>query len=256
MPSNQPDGLFETLLELNRLMVAEEGLDSTLQRVVDLACRTVPGCSTSGITVERGGQPLTPAFAGEGALGIDSAQYESGRGPCLEAFRERHAVWVTAIEDENQAGRWPEFQQAALSRGIHSSLTLPLEVSDEPMGALNLYGASQAAFDAEAKELATLFSRQAAVAISNSAVYWRTVELTQNLKTALESRDLIGQAKGVLMHARRITADEAFDLLRQSSQHLNRKLAEVAAEVAFTGELPDRADQDDGLTGFRREPHR
>jgi len=87
-------------------------------------------------------------------------------------------------------------------------------------------------------ELAHLFAQQAAVALANAEVYWRTHQLTQNLEAALETRDRIGQAKGILIASHKITSDDAFDLLRRSSQNLNRKLRDIADHVIHTGQLP------------------
>lgn len=84
-----------------------------------------------------------------------------------------------------------------------------------------------------------MFAQQAAVAVTNAEIYWRTYNLTQNLEAALEARDRIGQAKGILINAHKITGDDAFDLLRRSSQSLNRKLRDVAEDVVRNGQLPD-----------------
>ncbi|HEX2383900.1 MAG TPA: ANTAR domain-containing protein, partial [Acidimicrobiales bacterium] len=104
-------------------------------------------------------------------------------------------------------------------------------------GAFNLYARKPSAFTAQDHDRGTLFAEQAAVAIANTEVYWRTYNLTQNLQTALENRDVIGQAKGILMARHGFSADEAFDELRRASQRRNVKLRDVADSVAHTGEL-------------------
>ena len=113
------------------------------------------------------------------------------------------------------------------------------EANSHPLGALNLYSKSPGGYDEAAEETARLFSEQAAVACANAEVYWRTHNLTEHLREALESRDVIGQAKGILMARRKCTPEAAFDALRKVSQHRNIKLREIAEQVVYLGDLED-----------------
>lgn len=232
-----PDAFTDLLLSLSQLMVSEESLDDTLARVVYLACKSLTGAETAGITLQSEGGPTSTAYFGEGALPLDRAQYATDDGPCLTAYRTGETVRLDHIA--NESGRWPDFATQAADHGIHSSLSLPLIVDDQIVGALNLYATSPAPFTDDNVELARTFARQAAVAIANAEVYWRTFELTQNLEAALDNRDRIGQAKGILIATHKITSDEAFDLLRRDSQNLNLKLRDIADHVIQTGQLPN-----------------
>jgi GAF domain-containing protein len=122
---------------------------------------------------------------------------------------------------------------------VLSVLAVPLIVADQPVGAVNLYSKTSRGFSESDEETALLFSEQAAVACANSEVYWRTYSLTEHLREALESRDTIGQAKGILMARRNCTSDEAFEALRKVSQRRNVKLREIADKVIYTGGLLD-----------------
>jgi GAF domain-containing protein len=186
--------------------------------------------------LQRDGGPATAAFYGDAALPLDNAQYEADDGPCLTAYRTGEIVRVERIRDVTQ--RWPTFSAAAAEARIVSSLSLPLIVKSEIVGALNLYSSQALTFSDGAVHLATLFAEQAALAVTNAAVYWKTYTLTQNLTLALENRERIGQAKGILAVRLGITMDEAFEQLRRTSQQLNVKLRDVADHVAVTGELP------------------
>jgi len=232
-----PDAFTDLLLSLNQLMVSEESLDDTLARIVYLACKSPIGANTAGITLQSEGGPTSTAYYGDGALPLDRAQYATDDGPCLTAYRKAETIRLDHIATES--GRWPDFATQAAQHGIHSSLSLPLVVNDQTLGALNLYATSFTPFTDDAVELARTFARQAAVAIANAEVYWRTYELTKNLEAALDNRDRIGQAKGILMATHEITSDDAFDLLRRISQNLNLKLRDVADHVIHTGQLPD-----------------
>lgn len=231
-----PDGFTDLLLTLAQLMVDEESLEDTLRRVAYLACKSPIGADTAGVTLQRAQGPTTPAYYGDVAQLLDEAQYASHDGPCLTAFRTGDTVRLDAIESEST--QWPKFAAQAAAHGIQSSLSLPLIVRGGTVGALNLYSRSLAPFTGDHVELARTFAQQAAVALANAEVFWRTHELTQNLEAALENRDRIGQAKGILMASRKISGDDAFDALRNASQNLNVKLRDVADHVVRTGQLP------------------
>jgi GAF domain-containing protein len=133
------------------------------------------------------------------------------------------------------------FVDTAGGIGIVSSFSLPLKVKDETVGALNLYSSTALTFTDPSVHLATLFAQQAAIAVLNADIYWKSYALTQNLNAALENREQIGHAKGILATQDRTTLDEAFERMRRTSQHLNIKLREVADHVVLTGELPTTA---------------
>ena len=186
----------------NTSMVDEEDLDQTLRRVAFIACQSPIGADNAGVTLQRGNATATAAHHGEAALALDEAQYEADDGPCLTAFRTGEVVRVEHIADVGTC--WPKFVAAAAEAGIVSSLSLPLVLKNEVVGALNLYASHELSFTDASVHLATLFAEQAALAVTNAEVYWKTYTLTQNLTLALENREQIGQAKGIL--ARRDSA--------------------------------------------------
>ena len=167
---------------------------------------------------------------------IDDAQYETGKGPCLDAYRHGG---VNRIEFTSEDTRWPEFSRAAAAAGVRSTLSLPMRVGDEQVGALNLYSSTPDRFSETHQRLGLMFAEQAAVAIANTEMFLRVRVMSSQLEEALKSRDVIGQAKGILMATRKITDDAAFECLRAASQHRNVKLRDIADEVARTGALSD-----------------
>jgi len=233
--TTDPEGLDSALRILSRLLHAEETLDATLGRVAGLACRTLGACDMASVTLMDNGRPSTPAQT-EPASHLDGAQYRSQRGPCLEAYSLRKVVRGT-IPDS--ADHWPEFTATAAEAGVRSVLAVPLVAGERPLGALNLYSRTTDRFGHDDEQTAVLFSEQAAVACANAEVYWRTHSLTEHLREALESRDVIGQAKGILMARRGCTPDAAFELLRRASQHRNTKLRQIAEQVVYLGDLED-----------------
>jgi GAF domain-containing protein len=232
--ADYPDHLSEGIAELSRLLVNEEALDDTLQRVADLACRHVGDADVAGVTLLRDGKPSTTVYTDPTSPQIDSAQYETGIGPCLEAFRQQRVFRVDSTAEDEQ---FPAFSQAAAEHGIQSTISFPLAVRGNGIGALNLYSKQLGAFSADAEKVGMVFADQASVALANAQLYASAYRMTQQLQEALTSRAVIDQAKGILMGQHRVGADEAFDILRTTSQRENRKLRDLAQE------LVDRASQ-------------
>jgi hypothetical protein len=151
-------------------------------------------------------------------------QYDNDRGPCLDAARTRTVFEVREMADDD---RWPEFAAAALGHGMRSSLSMPVVVANDGLGALNFYDHRPGFFDSSKRELADLFAGQCAIV----STYWNASNEATNLARAMETRAVIEQAKGVIMGATGCTADDAFSLLTEQSQRENRKLREIAEEI-------------------------
>ena len=236
LPPADPTGLSEAFAELGRIVLAEDPLDSILNRVAELAKRLIPGAAETSVTLIHGRDATTAAYTAEVALRLDEAQYAGDIGPCLEAARDGREVLVRDIADE---ARWPSYAEAAVDAGMRSSLSMPLPVQQQVIGALNIYGEGAGAFDDQSVEVARTFAGYAAIALANAQMFAATAALAEQMKQAMESRAVIEQAKGILMGQRRCTVDEAFDILRDISQRSNRKLRDVAeALVAETQRKP------------------
>ncbi len=223
--------------EIARELASRRSLDETLQRVVDLAAEEVEGCASATISfIQRGGRISSPAFSSRLSKDADEMQYEVGEGPCLDAIQEQETV---KVDDLNNEERWPKFRERALELGVASILTFRLFVEEDTIGALNLYSHEAHAFDEEAVTLGTIFA-------SHSSVALKSAISEAGHEAAIRSRDVIGQAKGIIMERQGLHADGAFDLLREISQRENRRVRDIADEIARTGEIPgghSRADE-------------
>ena len=226
MPSEDP--LARSLAALSNFFVGESTLKETLDRVAHLAQEALPDADMAGLTMLVDGRARTAVFTNDDAPEIDSAQYETGIGPCLDAFRHQE---VFRIDDTTKDERWRPFSEAAAAHGIQSTVSLPLIANHEGVGALNLYSRSPAAFSDEDIEVGCRYATQAAIVLANSQAYWDAYQLSQDLATAMRSRAVIEQAKGIMMGAQRCSADEAFQILVRASQRENRKLREIAEEL-------------------------
>ncbi|MEY2477894.1 MAG: hypothetical protein QOG87_3209 [Actinomycetota bacterium] len=203
-------------------------LNQALDQLAHLACRAVPGCDMVGITLFDGETPITAIHTHPEPPKIDQAQYDAGRGPCLDAMRLGQ---VNRIDDTATDTTWPEFARAALDLGVRSTLGLPMRVGERSVGGFNMYSSTAEAFRGEAADVAALFAAQASLAVAGSLAYWHQRSLVQHLEEALKNRPVIEQAKGMIMAREGVTADEAFDVLRRASQRQNRKLRDIAVEI-------------------------
>ena len=203
------------LAALSQYFVGDKSMTETLTRVSEMTVAAIPGADFAGITMMVDGQPATGVYTDAASPEIDQAQYDTGDGPCLQAFRSGE---IQAIESTSDDGPWPAFRVACVEHGIYSTLSLPLVVDGNAVGAMNLYATSASAFDGRDLELSRLFAAQAAVVLANAQAYWDARRLSEQLGNALENRSEIEQAKGIIMSATRCSADEAFaQLVRQSA---------------------------------------
>ncbi len=189
------------------------------------------------------GRPTTGVFTDQRSPDIDAAQYESGRGPCLDSWRLGKVVRLDDMDAA--AADYPEFAAAAQAHGVQSTLSLPLVVGDERLGALNLYARIPGGFSSDDEALGTDLAATAAVVLANATAFWAASELSDQLGQAMRSRAVIEQAKGVLMgRSPKMTADEAFDVLRKASQRENIKVRDIAQRIV------DRRPGDSSSTGL------
>jgi GAF domain-containing protein len=223
-----PIDLLLAVADLAHTKLNEVSLDGILDRIAAKAKHALPGAGEVSITLVREQGPYTAAYTGELALHLDERQYEQNRGPCLQAAAEKTTISVPYAAADT---RWSGWAHKAASAGVGSVLSIGLPIIDEVSGALNIYGRRPAAFDDGTTTMAQSFAGFAAVALSNAYLYHSTADLARHLQSAMDSRAVIEQAKGIVMAERRCTADEAFAFLTEVSQNTNRKLRAVAAAL-------------------------
>lgn len=225
------------LAELSRIVLGEQPLSPTLQRIAEIAVRSIPAIDEASVTLIKDGRAGTVVFTGQLAIDLDERQYETGSGPCLDA-----AVGATTVlvDLANPATPYTEFAAACRRRGVAHVLSVGLPVQQQTIGALNLYSKQGDPPDPSVVEAAGTCAAYSAVAVANAVSYDDTARLAEQMQQALRSRAVIEQAKGILMARHHYSPDEAFTALTRVSQHNNRKLREVAGELvarAARGEL-------------------
>lgn len=216
------------LSDLARTLQLEDSVDETLQAIVHAAVGTVPGAQYAALSVmERRRAIYTRAGTDELVFQVDQVQYDTGEGPCLSAVYEQQTV---RLPDMTTEARWPQFTGRTAEIGVLSMLSFQLYVKEDNLGALNMYSTEKQAFDDESEHIGLLFASHAAVAMSGA-------QEQEHLRKAVAARDVIGQAKGVLMERHKISADQAFSVLARASQQTNTKLVDVARSLTDTGQL-------------------
>ena len=226
-----PEGVVEpqeAFAELGALVVGETPLGEVLARVAELALACTPGAEEVSVTLLEGGKARSAAFTGKLAATLDERQYEGGFGPCVDAAQSGQTVRVndTAAEET-----YPDFAAAAARQGVRNSVSVGMPMPQRVLGGINVYRFEGPPLDEDAVQLLQVFAGYAAVALANHSLYASAVSLSTNLQTAMQSRAVIEQAKGVLVAALHCTPEEAFAHLTTRSQHTNRKLREIAAEI-------------------------
>ena len=216
--------------------ITHDDPQSPLQRLVSVAVERVPGTRWASVSLLRTGRFTTPAATDEAAARADTLQYEIGSGPCVDAALD-DSVYVTG--DVTSGTRWSTWgERVAGEVGVHSVFAQRLHLLDDSnvIASLNIYSDQPNAFDEHAVGMGLVLATHAALILSETIARDRAVNLTR----ALESNREIGVAMGILMRQHDLTRDQAFDLLRVASQDTNRKLVDVATEVADTGLLTIR----------------
>jgi ANTAR domain/GAF domain len=223
------------LAESARVLFSSGDQGKILQHVVDLAVETIAHCQFAGIFILDGEKITTPVQTDPVVIEIDTLQHTTGEGPCLDAIKSRGLFYASDLMSDV---RWPKFGSVAKEHGISSALAVTLS-GDGTRGALNLYSGITDAFDATERANALLLAILADHALSGAQLRDEEERRVTNLQKSLVSREIIGQAQGILMERERITANEAFGILRKASQYLNLKLQDVAQTLVDTGERPE-----------------
>jgi len=221
--------------EVARSLFLSDSVEDSLTRAVDLSVLTIEACEFAGAFLLEGEEVTTRACTDPIVVEIDGLQLRAGEGPCLDAIAHKLTFYADELGTDP---RWPSFGPEAAAMGMRSLLALPM-ATDDTLGTLNLYARYPQAFGVIDRARGLLLASMAGFACSIARAHEDEERRAENLHAALVTRELIGQAQGILIERERISADQAFHVLRQASQHLNVKLREVAQDLIETGERPD-----------------
>ena len=232
MPAMLPvryEELVGSLTGLARALAEDESVQDTLQSILALTLRLIPGCHAASITVlGPDGQPYTVAGTDDETEELDRRQYLLHDGPCLDAARNQQINSWSLIEAEQ---RWPDFTSLAKELGLRSYLAAGLGLAGQRLGALNLSSRGTDGFDWLDENLVAQFVPSASAAIVSARRHAQARDLAAQLNQALISRAVIDHAIGILMAESHCSADQAFEVLKRASNNRRMKLRDLAAEI-------------------------
>lgn len=206
-------------------VIALRKVDAVLVDVTAAAKELIAGVDIAGVLlVGKGGTHQTLAPTSDVMFKLDELQMTTGEGPCLQAALDEIVIRTDDFRDEP---RFPNYAPKVVELGLLSALSLKLYTADRTAGALNLFGYEPRPWNSEAETIGMVLAAHAASAILASRE-------SEQLQSALSTRDRIGQAKGIIMERFKIDDVRAFEMLRKLSQDTNTKLVDVAHRVIDT----------------------
>jgi transcriptional regulator with GAF, ATPase, and Fis domain len=215
----------EEMALLARTLLKQDSVQQTLDEIAASAVKLVDGCDAAGILAVRKGRAVTLSSYGDMVEESDRRQGELGEGPCFDLARRAAEDRVFRIVDMTQPQPdWPRYAEAARELGIGSMTGVLLYTHEEDFGALNLYARRPGTFTDDIATAGWLLASHAAVALADA----RTID---QLEHALETRHAIGEAMGILRERHGMSDEDAFNVLRNISQHHNIKLRDVAQQI-------------------------
>ena len=220
--------LADVLVELADTLVDEFDLIDFLHTLTT-RCVQLLNVDTAGLvlTDDQGRLQVVAASTEETRL-LELFQLQTYQGPCVDCFRTGQSVAVANLQTTR---RWPHFTAAAGAVGFASVHAVPMRLRKDVIGALNFFGAAPGALDEATLRTGQALADVATIGLLQQRAIQRRDVLTEQLRTALNSRIMIEQAKGVLAERLRVDIDKAFELLRTHSRKHNRRLSEFAQSI-------------------------
>jgi transcriptional regulator with GAF, ATPase, and Fis domain len=212
-------------------LVEVPDVDDTLDGALQLAIRVAP-CDAASLSLHHQGRELqTTAASDPVAERAHELQLELGEGPCVDAVWDHDDVNVVLQVPDDR--RWPRWGPHAAELGLASLIAVRLFTTERSIGVLDLYSYRKRDYDNDDVLAARVIAARVSAAVANA-------RHQANLRQAIDSRNLVGQAQGILMERYALSADAAFAVLRRYSQEQNRKLHTVAQQLIETRRLPPR----------------
>jgi AmiR/NasT family two-component response regulator len=218
------DSIRMAMAELTSGRAQDTALQRSLASVTDAAVALVDGVDFADVMVISEGKAQSISPTVPLLVELDAVQLTLRQGPCLEAAVSGGMIRCTDLRADS---RWPNFAAAAVEAGVHSMLSFQLQTAENGVGALNMFGLDPRAVDPAAEAIGALLATLATVALMVTSTH-------QQFHTALASRDLIGQAKGMLMNNYKVDADRAFEMLKELSQNSNTPVRTLAQQIVDT----------------------
>jgi transcriptional regulator with GAF, ATPase, and Fis domain len=218
------DPLQSTVAELAGAVVSGASIEEVLRKLTSTSLTLVPGADYAQISIVDNGALLSLAATSQLTAVLESAQQAARQGPCFEAVTARRTI---RCDDLSTDSRWPRLTRLANATGVRSVLSSPLDIAGDTGATLDLFGRRPGAFAAGTETVVAVLASHAAIAVVRD-------KQDRQFRAALASRDIIGQAKGIVMERFGVDATRAFEMLVAISQDTNTPVRDLAAKVVDT----------------------
>ena len=240
MPTDLPVNELSTVFaRIKGMLLTEETVNQAVDLLAEAAMEAIPGAIGAGVSlIDNQGRRTSTGSTDKLVLAADGLQYELGEGPCLTAWASTKVVRSNDLSSET---RWPRWSSSAAQLGIRSVVSAPLVFKADSIGAIKVYSLEAEAFDGQSEHLLALVAGPAATLLANVQGNEVPHRISSELKAAIESRDNIAFARGILMEREGLTADEAMlELIQQSRR--TRDSLRIAAEQVISSISSRRQD--------------
>ncbi len=234
------DAAAEDLRRVTAIPTDHDVVDGALRLVVELARTSVSGADGVSVSLLRHGELLTVAASDETIMEMDTEQYATGEGPCVDASLRGRWFHAESLDIES---RWPSFTPRARALGIKAILSSPLKAFEFPVGALNIYSRTASTFVVKAQETAAIYAHKASVILSDARAGVTDSQMAVRFQEALRSREIIAMAKGIVMEREGVSEDDAVTTLRMLSLAHELPLLNQAEAVMLSARQPERGPE-------------
>ncbi len=241
MPGAREPALVEAFVALADTLIDDYDVIDLLHRLVE-TCTHLLAADAAGILLCDGrGQLRVMDCSTKGARLLELFQLQAHEGPCLDCFHAGRAV--SAPDVTEIADRWPQFAPRAVQEGFRAVHALPMRLRSVTIGGLNLFAAQPGPLPPEDLRVGQALADVATIGILHERAAHRGEILTEQLQTALNSRIIIEQAKGVLADRSGLDFPDVVALLRAHARRKGLRLSDVARGVVEGSMTPDRPQQ-------------
>lgn len=237
-PDTHETALAEALVSLADTLVDDYDLIDLLDRLTEYCVRLLPVDAAGLVLSDQRGHLRVVSSSTEQARMVELFQLEANEGPCLESVRTKQPV--TALDLNDDIERWPRFAEHAVREGFRSVHALPMRLRDETIGALNLFRIHPGPMPDSDIRIGRALADMATIGILHQQAVQRADVLAEQLQSALNSRVIIEQAKGVLSGRSELDMAQSFALLRAHSRNSNQRLGDLAFTVVEDVNVADQ----------------
>jgi GAF domain-containing protein len=232
-PGMYDHSLFlRTLSEFSAKLLSPYDVDAVLRDLME-RLTDVLGLAGSGVALAREGRLEFTTAVPDQIAELERAQIEHQSGPCVDAYLSGRVVTVTDLQ--SQRDHWPEYCVVAERVGVSAVAGIPMRLSGEAFGAINLYVLGPRPWPEDDIAAAVVMADMATNYLVNASKLRQQEQLNEQLQKALDSRAIIEQAKGIVARERQTTTDQAFKLIRTHARNHNVSIRSVAEAIVRLG---------------------